>query len=91
MQNTDNFKLKNERRKAGKASVDGRAFQQARYKRRIGFVGKDGESQNGCFGRVQPGSYNELVVGTSGTPKDLGLKDLYDDLADVVKENNDDN
>lgn len=78
MNDVEKNKLKNENRKAGRASVGSGEFRAARYKRRVGFIGKDGECVNGAFGKVQAGSYNELIVGTSGVPQDLGEQDLFD-------------
>lgn len=72
----EKFKVKNANRKAAKERVGSKAYNEARWRRKIGFVGKDGECLNGAFGNVRPLAYNELVIGTSGVQKDYDNSDL---------------
>lgn len=71
-----NYTVKNANRKLSK-SVQG--SKQARRLRQVGFIGKDGQCVNGCFGNVSPGMYNELVHGTTGVKRDLGVEDVLDE------------
>lgn len=75
MNQVEKFRLKNANRKAARAD-SGWQGTQARRMRQAGFIGKEGTCLNGAFGQVSAGKYNELVVGTTGGPRELKESDI---------------